>query len=206
MKIEFFHDVLCAWCYAFSPKVRKLSEEFPQLEIIHRCFALAPTADSIAEMFGSGEEGKKEILKHWQAANEIDDEHRICVEDMACKTFDFPFSMPGLLACKAAELQGGGNAHWALFDRIQKAHFTEALDISQFNILLKCARDVGLEIDKFISDYNSKKVNLLVENDIERAEELGVYVVPSIVLGEESILTGVQDYEDLRNFVKQAIN
>jgi len=46
-------------------------------------------------------------LGHWRAANENDDEHRIHAELMAKKDFDYPYSTPGLLACKAAELQGG---------------------------------------------------------------------------------------------------
>jgi predicted DsbA family dithiol-disulfide isomerase len=61
MQIEFFHDVLCAWCYAISPRVRRIAKEYP-VEIIHRCFALAPTPESIVEIFNSKEIGKLEIL------------------------------------------------------------------------------------------------------------------------------------------------
>ena len=48
IQIEFFHDVLCAWCYAISPRVRRIAKEYPA-EIIHRCFALAPAPESIVE-------------------------------------------------------------------------------------------------------------------------------------------------------------
>jgi len=205
MKVEFFHDVLCAWCYAFSPRLRRLVNEFPQLEIIHRCFALAPSPDSIAVMFGSKKAGKAEILKHWKAANENDDEHRICTEEMACKNFDYPFSMPGLIACKAAEFQGGNKAHWDMFDRIQKAHLTETLDISQQDVLLNCAKDVGLEIGKYLSDFNSSKTKIEVRKDIKRAKELGVYAVPSLVFNGESILSGAHSYKSLRLHVMQEI-
>ncbi|CUT02489.1 DsbA family oxidoreductase [Candidatus Chrysopegis kryptomonas] len=40
IQIEFFHDVLCAWCFAISPRIHKLAEENPDVEIIHRAFAL----------------------------------------------------------------------------------------------------------------------------------------------------------------------
>ncbi len=206
MKIEFFHDVLCAWCYAYSPKVRRLSQEFPWLKITHRCFALVPTQNSIVEMFGSHEAGKLEILEHWKAANELDDEKRICADDMACKNFNFPYSMPGLLACKAAEIQGGSKKHWDMFDRIQKAHFTETLDISRFDVLLGCAKDVGLDLRQFNSDFNSTGTKAMVESDIERAEELGVFIVPSLVLNEDVVINGSQDYETLKKLIEENLN
>jgi len=107
-------------------------QEFPNAEVTHRSFALAPTQNSLVQMFGSKEAGKSEILKHWQAANLNDDAHRICTDEMACKPFDYPHSMPGLKACKAAELQGGQPAHWDMFDRIQKAHLTESKKYCRF--------------------------------------------------------------------------
>jgi predicted DsbA family dithiol-disulfide isomerase len=69
LKVEFFHDVLCAWCYALSPRLRRLVKERPWVEVVHRCFALAPTPEAIILMFGSKERGKREILGHWRAAN-----------------------------------------------------------------------------------------------------------------------------------------
>ena len=55
----------------------------------------------------SKERGKQEVLNHWRTANLNDDEHRINTDPMAQRPFDYPYSMPGLLACKAAEMQGG---------------------------------------------------------------------------------------------------
>ena len=205
IRIEFFHDVLCAWCFALSPRLRKIVNDFPNVEVIHRSFALAPTQNSIAEMFGSKEIGKSEILKHWQAANRNDDDHRICTDDMACKTFDYPYSMPGLKACKAAELQGGQPAHWDMFDRIQKAHLTEAKNIADFDVLLDCAIDLGIDKDQFVKDYHSEEVIQAIESDSLRARLAGVYAVPSLIVNEEKLLSGAQSYNTLKNFVQNQI-
>ena len=103
IQIEFFHDVLCAWCYVLSPRVKKLIEKYPnEIILIHRAFALAPSERSLEYMFDSKEAAKQEILEHWRAANENDPEHRINAELMETRDFDYPYSMPGLLACKAA--------------------------------------------------------------------------------------------------------
>lgn len=206
IRVEFFHDVLCAWCYAFSPRLRRLVNELSKVEVIHRCFALAPKPESIIEIFGSKQAGKEEILNHWRSANENDDEHRICADEMACKTFDYPYSMPGLLACKAAEIQGGHNAHWDMFDRIQKAHLTETLNIADEVVLINCARDIGLDIKRFQDDFHSDYTLQKVNEDILRVKELGVYAVPTIVINEERVLSGAYKYDYLKNYFLNLFN
>jgi len=201
--LEFFHDVLCAWCYALSPRVRRLVAQFPDVTVEHRCFALAPTPDAIVAIFGSKEAGKREILEHWRAANRNDDQHRIQADLMATRTFDYPWSMPGLRACKAAELQGGAQAHWDLFDRIQRAHLTECLNIADDEVLRKCAADVGLDVNRWERDYRSPAVAELVERDLARARLYGITGVPSLVADGRYVLVGAQPYDRLVRWVEE---
>lgn len=205
LQIEFFHDVLCAWCYALSPRIRKLVQEYPDIKVIHRSFALAPSQKRLEEMFGSKEEAKKEILNHWNAANENDDEHRINAELMMTKPFDYPYSLPPLMACKAAELQGGQDAHWNYFDRIQKAHLTECLNVNDHNVLIQCAEDVGLNIEQFKNDFQSKKAEDAVDTDNYLARQYGVNAVPTLVINEKWILSGAHKYGFIKNIIQQII-
>jgi hypothetical protein len=71
-------------------------------------------------MFGSGVNGKNEIMGHWAAAASHPDGESINVSLMRSREFPYPYSMPGLLACKAAQFQGGMPAHWDMFDRIHE--------------------------------------------------------------------------------------
>jgi putative protein-disulfide isomerase len=205
MTIEFFHDVLCAWCYALSPRVRRLAAEYPDLQIVHRCFALAPTPERISQMFGSKERGKREILDHWRAANANDDEHRMRPDVMASRAFDYPYSMPGLKACKAAELQGGQEAHWAIFDRIQRAHLTECLNIADFSVLKSCAQDVGLNVARWEEDYRNPAVEEAVQADLHLAEAYGITGVPSLVADGRFLLVGAQKYETLTAWIESTM-
>ena len=202
MKIEFFHDVLCAWCYAISPRVRKLVENHPEIEIIHRCFALAPNPDSIEEIFGSKEEGKREIMNHWRLANINDDEHRIRADLMEGREFDYPYSMPGLLACKSAEFQGGQDAHWNMFDRIQKAHLSECLNIGDFKVLRMCAEEIELDVKRWEKDFTSFEVRKAVEYDLTTAVKYGITAVPTLVAERRYILTGAQPYDHLERWIE----
>ncbi|HOA09949.1 MAG TPA: DsbA family protein [Tenuifilaceae bacterium] len=205
MQVEFFHDVLCAWCFALSPRMRRLVAEFPEIEVIHRSFALASDADRLVEMFGSKEAAKREILNHWRNANENDDEHRIHTEDMALRTFDYPYSMPGLLACKSAELQGGQLAHWNMFDRIQKAHLVETQNIADFNVLLQCADEVGLDTERFKNDFESDATLDAIYQDSYRAKELGVNAVPSLLINGRKLLSGAHKYETLKELIQREL-
>jgi len=203
--VEFFHDVLCAWCYCLSPRMRFIAETFPAVEVVHRSFALAPRPNSIEEIFGSRAEGKREIMKHWRAANLNDDEHRINAELMESREFDYPYSMPGLKACKAAELQGGQRAHWDMFDRIQRAHLTECLNIASVEVIERCARDVGLDLDRFRVDFNGQEVERLVEADMRLAEELGIYAVPTLVVDRRYVVQGAVHREELEMMFEQLV-
>jgi len=205
MQVEFFHDVLCAWCFALSPRMRRLVAEFPEIEVIHRSFALASDADRLVEMFGSKEAAKREILNHWRNANENDDEHRIHTEDMALRTFDYPYSMPGLVACKSAELQGGQLAHWNMFDRIQKAHLVETQNIADFNVLLQCADEVGLDTERFKNDFESDATLDAIYQDSYRAKELGVNAVPSLLINGRKLLSGAHKYETLKELTQREL-
>jgi len=203
MKVEFFHDVLCAWAYTFSPRMRRLVKEYPEIEVIHRAFALAPEKNSISDMFGSKESGRREILTHWRAANENDDEHRIRADLMERREFDYPYSMPGLMACKSAEMIGGQNAHWDYFDRVQMAHLTEARNIADDDVLLDCAMDVDLDMARFRNDFKSDRAKNAVLSDMQRAYDLGVNASPTIVVDGKHRMSGAQKYGTLKAFIEE---
>ena len=199
MEIEFFHDVLCAWCYALSPRLRRLIEEFPEIKVIHRSFPLAPEPNDIVQMFGSKEKGKRDILQHWKAANMNDDEHRINAELMEQRDFDYPYSTPALLACKAAELQGGQAMHWDYFDKVQEAHLTLCRNIADFDVLTDIARELSLDVEKFSADLRGEQVRYLLRLDIDRALELGVEATPTLV-ANDGMLTGAVPYDSLKRW------
>jgi hypothetical protein len=127
----------------------------------------------------------------------MDDEHRINADLMAQRPFDYPYSMPGLLVCKAAEAQGGQEAHWDMFDRIQRAHLTECLNIADLEVLRQCATDVCLDVVRWEKDYRSAKVRAAVEGDLARARLFGITGVPTLVAEGRFVLVGAQAYERL---------
>lgn len=110
--------------------------------------------------------------------------------------------MPGLMACKAAELQRGQAGHWYYFDRVQRAHLTECLNIATGEVLERCAVDVGLDRERFRRDVPSTAVRRAVEADMEVAAGYGVNSTPTIVVNEKHLLSGAVSYDRLIDFLK----
>ena len=104
MKIEFYHDVICSFCFPMSYRVRQLVKKYPKLEIIHRSFALAWEEEQMIEMFGTHENAKSEIMTHWAQANQQDELRRFNIPGMKAKDFLFPTSKNPLKAAKAASI------------------------------------------------------------------------------------------------------
>ena len=206
IEIQFFHDVLCAWCYALSPRLLRLKKEFPEIEIVHRSFALAPTPDHIVELFGSKSEAKKQILQHWKAANQNDDACRINTELMASRDHDYPYSMEGLKACKAAEFQNGQTGHGDYFYAIQKVHLTDCHNISDYSVLEKCAEDIGLNTETFKTDFNAKKTMQAIEEDMYLSQQFNVRAVPTLLINNKVKISGAQTYDTIKTSIERLLN
>jgi len=207
LTIDFYHDVICSWCYVMSPRLRKLAEENPNIKVNHRSFALFPNIESIVYMFGSKEKGKKQIMAHWRAASarlkgEVPE---LNADLMEKKEFDYPHSMPGLLACKAAEKQGGNDMHWAFFDAIQTAHLVEGKNIGSQATLIEIAKKLKLDIDQFKTDLELPETRNLVDVDIKKAAEMGVNSVPTIVIDGKHKISGAGTYEELKQKIESLL-
>ena len=206
IKIDFFHDVIWAWCYAISPRVRRLKEEFPDIEIAHHSFALSKTDNDTIRVFGTLENAKKEIMNHWRSSNLNDDEGRINTDLMETREFKYPNSINGLLGCKAAQLQLGQTGHWDYYDLVQKTHLTEARNIGDKEILYDLAEQLDMDREKFIKDFNSDKAKKMVEDDIKLARRLRVNSVPTIIINSRIKVPGAVSYDTLREIVLSEMN
>lgn len=113
---------------------------------------------------------------------------------MASRDFDYPHSMPGLRACKGAEQEGAQEAHRAMFERVQRAHLTECLNIAGYEVLRACPVDVGVDAPRWQRDFADPEVAEAVERDLARAHIYGITVVPALVAEGRYVLVGAQPY------------
>ena len=202
LKVEFFHDAVCGWCYVLSPRLRNFLEKF-DVEIEQKCFVLQRNDQEMINNFGSLAEAKDEILKHWKSCQmSADDPSTINISGMREKSFSYPSGFLAALGAKAAELMGGSDTHWDYFDQIQHLHLKVNENIGDRDIVIFAAEKIGLNKEKFIQLLDSEKVKNEVNKDIERSKNLGIRTIPSLVINREKVISQTLSNEELESLFK----
>ncbi|WP_370680558.1 DsbA family protein [Comamonas sp. GB3 AK4-5] len=178
--IDFFHDVVCGWCYVMSPRLRQVASELG-LRVRQRSFVLQASRAEMVATFGSMEQAKHTILGHWEACARHDDAQRIDIAGMRRESFEYPSGMAGALACQAAQILEGDAAHWDLFDAIQHAHLSAHRNIGDAEVLLDIATRTGFERNAFARCMESPEALHLVHQDRALAQRMGLHAIPTLI-------------------------
>ncbi len=100
---------------------------------------------------------------------------------------------------KWADTQPGGEAiHDALF----RAYFVEARDISNVDVLLEIAAQVGLPVDAAREVIEKRTFESAVDEDWKLSREYGITGVPTFVVGRRGVV-GAHPYETLEQLVRE---
>ena len=80
---------------------------------------------------------------------------------------------------------------------------TDCDNIADFEVLKKCAADVGLDVEQWAKDFRSDKVKQMLDEDLYRAYQYGVNSVPTLIANGKYKLSGAQRYETLVRWIEQ---
>ncbi|MCB2017405.1 MAG: DsbA family protein [Hydrogenophaga sp.] len=205
LTLEFFHDVVCGWCFNLSPRLRALADEF-KLDIRHRTFVLQDSPERMAEVFGSPATAKETILGHWSAcAASSETPERFAIERMRAAPFDYPHGLPAALACHAAQRLEGQAGHWRLFDALQVAHLSEARNVADVDVLLDIARAAGFPADAFRQAMLDPVTRERVETDRRLARRLELRSVPTVIVHETGVRLRNGPLDELRAQLREQV-
>lgn len=171
-------------------RLRTIEERFgDQVVIERRSFALRPSPDPTAKFRGTYRE------QGWQRAARLAAPDGITFR--MWQRDDFPtWSLPALAAAKCAALQGKepyDRMHYGLFE----AFFTQGKNIANRDEIFDVARACGLDMDRFIADYESHEGHKLAVEEYEDAvNRLMVTAVPTVFFGDVRVVGAVplQEY------------
>jgi len=105
LTIDFFHDVVCCWCFNISSRMRDLAAEF-DLDIRHRTFVLQANPAEMTARWGTPKDARETILGHWAVCRQVSDRPDLVdIDAMRAAPFDYPH---GRIA--GAWVQSGGAA------------------------------------------------------------------------------------------------
>lgn len=205
LTIDFFHDVVCCWCFNISSRMRSLAEEF-DLDIRHRTFVLQASRAEMAERWGTPEAARKTILEHWADCRQVSDRPELVdIDAMRAAPFDYPHGRIAALGCKAAERLGGQAAHWDMFDCLQRAHLTEARNIADPQSVHHAARSLGYEAAEFAEVFDDPATAQAVESDRQHARSLQVRSIPTLIVRETGARLVNGPREDLAAQLRAAL-
>lgn len=160
-----------------------------------RAFPLRPTPDPTATFAGTYREAA------WRRCRELSSDTGV-VFRMWTRP-DFPASsMPALEAAKCVALQGEAPFE-ALHLRLYAAFFADGVNIGIPEEVVGVVRTVpGLNLDRFLADYEAGKGRQAVLDDYEAAVgEHGVRAIPTIILDGGRRIVGAVPLAEYRRLI-----
>ncbi|BAB65839.1 DsbA family oxidoreductase [Sulfurisphaera tokodaii] len=205
IKLTFFHDVICPFCFVMSKRLKNVVREFKGEVIVkHKAFSIISSLEDLKEIAPTIEDARKVFLSEFQIVKKYFPDYD--PEKVISKgKIGYVWSIPPLMACKAAEFQKGDEGHWEYFDKAQDKFFLEGEDVTQDEVLIKIAEEVGLDVEQFKRDFKSKKAKLAVIEDEEEAKAMGIHGVPAILINDVWLVRGVQSEDFLRQTIEDIL-
>ncbi|MFC1831241.1 DsbA family protein [Thermodesulfobacteriota bacterium] len=193
--LELFSDYVCPWCYFMTGRMERLRNEY-DVSITWRSFPLHPDTPlegrNLDEIYQRYPYPKADMLEHLRR------NARALNMPYCERSKVFNSRMAQELGVWAESQDAGEMFHKAAF----AAYFVNNQNLADRVVLLEIVRQIGLDVTSAELILDQGSFSDAVERDWQRAEELGIDVVPTFVIGE-SKLVGAQEYRSLSKFVTE---
>lgn len=211
MKIMYWSDYACPYCYIgetyLKQAIRNLGME-DQIEVEMKAFELDP--DASKEYTGRTVDrfAKKYALSLQEAQSRIDGISLMgrnaglefnYAETRYTNTVD-----AHRLTKLAQQSEDKGQAD-RLSERLYKAYFAEGLELSNHNVLLRIAREEGMDEGSVKSLLAGDAYAMEVRQDERDAARLGVMGVPHFVLNGQMVIPGALPPEQMQRVICEAV-
>ncbi len=190
IKVVYFTDPICSSCWGIEPQLRKLKLEYgSRIEIDYRMGGLLPDWN-----YNSGGISKPaDVAQHWDEVSVYYDmpiDGDVWIEDPLSSSY------PPSIAFKAAQIQDQDKA--ITFLRVvREMVFLQKKNIAKWEHLAAAAKQVGLDLTQFKSDYEGR-AKALFEADLQLAKTYGVRGFPTLFFegktGERQLVYGTKPY------------
>ena len=207
LTIDVVSDVVCPWCFIGKKRLEKAIALRPDIPVEVRWHPYflndwvpregISRDEYLTKKFGSPERYKSIAGRVADAA---------AAEGLTYNVGGIA-RQPNTLDCHRLILWARNTGDPArMKQRLMELYFTEGADLTDREVLVKAAADVGLDAD------NVRKM-LASDADVERVEaaansakEAGIVGVPTFILGGVAAVTGAQSPETLANAIEQVAN
>ncbi len=207
VQIEVVSDVVCPWCFIgkrrLEAALRALrdSADAPSVDVAWRPFQLNP------DLPDEGMDREAYVRRKFGAnAGQVYGRVSAVGREVG---IDFDFSairrQPNTLAAhQLIALAGSAGRQDAMVERLFRAYFLEAADLTQSQVLVDLAVQAGLEREVVEADLADSARNWAVANEEQAARAMGVEGVPFFVFDRRLAVSGAQEPEVLVQAIRRA--
>lgn len=198
IRLVYFHDPMCSWCWGFAPVWRELQNVLPEkIKVELVVGGLAPDSDVLMPV-----ELQQKLQGIWQRIEQV----------VPGTQFNFDFwtdckpRRSTYLACRAVlavkELVPEKEQH--MISAIQQAYYLQAKNPSDLETLTQLAVSLGVEKQQFVGLIASPEIEQDLQQQIAHYIEAPVEGFPSLLLekGSERISIKI-DYNNVDNMLSQ---
>jgi predicted DsbA family dithiol-disulfide isomerase len=207
LQIDVVSDVVCPWCFIGKRRLEKALALKPNVpvEVRYHPYFLNPWVpregisrdEYLTTKFGSPERYKSIAGRVADAA--ASEGLTYAVEKMR--------RQPNTLDCHRLILwaQSNGKAP-EMKQRLMDLYFTQGADLSDREVLVQAAADIGMDPTKIRELLASDADVEQVEAAANAAKDAGIDGVPTFILGGVAAISGAQSPEILANAIEQVAN
>ena len=208
MKIEYWSDYACPYCYIGETRLEHALEEMglaDEVELSMRAFELDPNADSKVVSDTATRFARKYGLSVPQAEERIEGISELGrAEGLDFRYADTQYSntFDAHRLTKFAHSKGNTAVEPLLF----QAYFTEGRVLADHDVLVEIATEAGLDADEVRAMLDSDAFAEEVRADESEAYRMGVTGVPFFVINGKLALPGCFEVDGFKQAITQAIN
>ena len=200
LQVDIVSDVVCPWCVIGYLQLEKALAMMPGAFVVTtrwQPFELNP------QMPPEGQELREHLRQKYGSTPEQGNAARQrLVEYGRSLGFDFDYyqGMRMVNTFRAHQLlhwAGGLGVQTALKMSLFRAFFSQRRDVSDSQVLMDCARSVGLDADEATAVLDDGRYSDTVRNSQRYWQERDVYAVPTFFLQQQYQVAGAQEAESL---------
>jgi predicted DsbA family dithiol-disulfide isomerase len=197
IKIDVVSDVVCPWCYIGKRRLEKaitsLEDKF-EFDITYHPFELNPqipesgygNATYLTEKFGSAE-------RYEQLTNQV-------TQVAAAEGLTFHYAkqttLPNTRKAHALILLAQQEGRQLpLIENLFKAYFSDGVDLTKSENLLRIAEESGIDKQKAIAVLSDRESLQIIESAEQELQKLGISGVPFYIINNKYGISGAQSPE-----------